>query len=116
MLPRHATHIANLHKLEPKKVTRRFANATEDFADKVAVMKFDALEDGTFHLITNRQDLRILEKIVASEHAVTITTILPGYADKMTQDAERFTPYYESTCKRADMLVKLLNQIKARLG
>lgn len=115
MVPRHSTHIQLMHKNEPKNVTRRFANATEDFADKLATMKFDVNDAGVYTFFTNRQDLRILQKIVESEHTVTITSILPGYAEKMALD-DKFTTYYNRTVLRANMLCALLNKIKARIS
>lgn len=116
MVPRHAKYIANRHANEPKKITKRFANATENFADKVATMQMDEQPDGSFHFYSNRQDLRILQKIVVAEHSATLTTIIPGYVEKMVNDDARYRPYYEEALARAEMLLKLVNQLSARLS
>ena len=117
--------IVNAAQLEwVRKTTRRKADLAKrlesnkklrahivELAEKMAAEPEEGGGWATHILNTNRKDLRTLQQMAKSEHAMLITTIIPGYEERVRKDETTYRSYYNNALSRSHMLNKLLNNI-----
>jgi hypothetical protein len=66
-------------------------------------------------LPANRNELRVLQDIARAEYNGLVTTIVPGYMEKMEKNAAFYEPYKVRAEKTAHMILDIVNKIEGVL-
>lgn len=97
----------------------KIKSALAKFADKLATPPELSTPNGLL-LITNRQDLRFLQEIVKNDHAVLLTKVIPGYAERVDRSLgaarDRYGEYQKRAEQQANMLATLINKVEKGLN
>lgn len=99
--------------------TKQLKSAFQSLDEKLTMQPEPAPQLGRLILSTNRNELRILEKLAKEEHASLVTVVIPGYGERIEKNPDnrpQYEEYQRAAIKRSEALVDLLNNVSRTLS
>jgi hypothetical protein len=86
-----------------KKVEELSASLPEDQTDLEVVLKL------------SRKEARLVQRVANEVYARLATIVIPGYADRMSEDPKRYEAYKVAAEAKAKAIVDIVNKVKRSL-
>jgi hypothetical protein len=86
-----------------KKVEELSASLPEDRTDLEVVLKL------------SRKEARLVQRVANEVYARLATVVIPGYADRMSEDPKRYEAYKVAAEAKAKAIVDIVNKVKRSL-